>query len=264
MLFAIQLVCVMQLCGQSLGVGYYDLDGLYDTIPSKFYDDTDYTPSGRRRWGSDRYQRKIRNSAAVLDSMALPIVGLYGVENEAVVRDIVVASNQDYSYIHRTRNAFDGMDFALLYYGDKLFVIDVEPLRNMLVVSAVLADDTPLTIILSRDGDDVRDYLSEGNIDQNELVLILGKLYQNQIDRVGYTNALKDRERQGQGNYSTTRGWVMRDRIGVNQKEKILKSGVYIAPWLLASDMQSALPTFDKYRYMGGYSKYLPIFTYIF
>lgn len=29
---------------QRTGFAYYDLDRLYDTIPSLFYDDTDYTP----------------------------------------------------------------------------------------------------------------------------------------------------------------------------------------------------------------------------
>lgn len=48
----------------------------------------------------------------------MPLVALWGVENEAVVRDIAAACKGDYSYLHRTLNSLDGMDFALLYYGD--------------------------------------------------------------------------------------------------------------------------------------------------
>ena len=51
----------------SLGIALYDVDRLYDTIPSKFYDDRDYTPSGSLGWSADRYARKIANTAAVLD-----------------------------------------------------------------------------------------------------------------------------------------------------------------------------------------------------
>ena len=53
--------------------------------------------------------------------MALPLVALWGVENEQVVRDIAAACRGDYSYLHRTLNSLDGMDFALLYYGDLFY-----------------------------------------------------------------------------------------------------------------------------------------------
>ena len=43
--------------------------------------------------------------------MALPLVALWGVENEQVVRDIAAACRGDYSYLHRTLNSLDGMDF---------------------------------------------------------------------------------------------------------------------------------------------------------
>ena len=99
-----------------IGIAFYDVDRIYDTVPALFYDDADYTPEGRLHWTAERYARKIRNTAAVIDSMALPLVALWGVENEQVVRDIAAACRGDYSYLHRTLNSLDGMDFALLYY----------------------------------------------------------------------------------------------------------------------------------------------------
>ena len=80
--------------------------------PSPFYDDTDFTPQGRLKWDTERYRSKIRRTAAVIDSMALPLVALYGVENERVVRDLAAACRGDYSYLHRTLNTLDGLDFA--------------------------------------------------------------------------------------------------------------------------------------------------------
>lgn len=71
-----------------IGIAFYDVDRIYDTVPALFYDDADYTPEGRLHWTAERYARKIRNTAAVIDSMALPLVALWGVENEQVVRDL--------------------------------------------------------------------------------------------------------------------------------------------------------------------------------
>ena len=48
-----------------VGIAFYDVDRLYDTVPALFYDDSDYTPEGRLRWTAARYERKIRNTAAV-------------------------------------------------------------------------------------------------------------------------------------------------------------------------------------------------------
>ena len=99
---------------QRTGFAYYDLDRLYDTIPSLFYDDTDYTPEGRLRWSGERYRAKVERAGAVIGRMAMPLAGVYGVENEEVVKDLVRASDLPYSYVHRTLNTLDGMDFALL------------------------------------------------------------------------------------------------------------------------------------------------------
>ena len=38
------LFCCAVHAQQRTGFAYYDLDRLYDTIPSLFYDDADYTP----------------------------------------------------------------------------------------------------------------------------------------------------------------------------------------------------------------------------
>ena len=42
----------VSLTAQPLHFGYYEVDHLYDTLPSPFYNDTDYTPEGRYRWNS--------------------------------------------------------------------------------------------------------------------------------------------------------------------------------------------------------------------
>ncbi len=120
------------------GIVYWDLDHLYDTVPALFYNDTDYTPSGRLAWDTERYRRKIARTAAVIDSMRMPLVALWSVENEAVVRDIAAACQGDYSYLHCTLNSLDGMDFALLYYGDLFDPHYEEPGRRYLYIEGLL------------------------------------------------------------------------------------------------------------------------------
>ncbi|MBQ1222096.1 MAG: hypothetical protein IIX78_06100, partial [Alistipes sp.] len=132
-----------------LRMAYYDVDRLCDTLPSLFYYDP-YTPDGPNRWNTARYRHKVEQVAAVIDSMGLEIVALYGVENEAVVRDIVRSSRQDYSYYHTTLNASDGMDFALLYYGDKLEVVETEAGPRSLRIEARIRRDT-VTLLLVAD-----------------------------------------------------------------------------------------------------------------
>ncbi len=259
--FLVAVCSTWSLSAQVVGIGYYDLDGLYDTSEALFYNDSAYTPTGSKRWSEERYERKIANTAAVIDSMALPIVGLFGVETDEVLRDVVRSSSLDYCSVHRTRNSLDGLDFALLYFGDQLFVERVEAQREMLIVAATLSDNTPLTIILTRNGDDTVDYLSRTPHDQ--MVVVMGMIYPGQIDRLGYANLFADREARGEGNYCIDRGYVMHDRIATNRNEKFLKSAVFITPWLLTPNLEAPLPTFDKRTYKGGYSNFLPIFTYI-
>ena len=62
---ALFLCCAVQTVAQErFGVAYYDVDKLYDTIPSKFYDDRAYTPNGKLGWNTERYRRRPMSSRA--------------------------------------------------------------------------------------------------------------------------------------------------------------------------------------------------------
>lgn len=179
----------------ALGIAFYDLDGLYDTIPALFYDDSDHTPRGRLAWDSERYRRKIAHTAAVIDSMGLPLVALYGVENEAVVRDLSAACRGDYSYLHSTMNAFDGLDFALLYYGDLFRPLDVEQGRDYLCIEGVLRSDT-LALVLSCDYRMARWAVRELRHDRPGLrLLVAGRTPHRDAARLGLGDLLRRAER---------------------------------------------------------------------
>ena len=102
-----------------MSVAFYNVENLYDTVPSAFYDDRDYTPSGRMSWGEERYGTKLRHLARVIDAMSPDVIGLAEVESERAVRELVMTLQTDYNYIHRTTSDRRGMDVAVLYKGDK-------------------------------------------------------------------------------------------------------------------------------------------------
>lgn len=106
--------------GQSqLCIGFWNVENLYDTIPSLFHDDRDYLPDGRNQWGATRYARKLENLARVIDQMSPDVLGLAEVESEQALRDLVLTLHTDYNWIHRTTRDTRGMDVAMLYKGDR-------------------------------------------------------------------------------------------------------------------------------------------------
>ncbi len=115
---------------QKASIAFWNVENLFDTIPSPFGGDGEFTPRGANKWNSERYGAKIENLARVLDELSADIVGLAEVENEGVVRDLVQALKTDYNYIHRTSGDSRGIDLALLYKGDK-FYPDPDPADSL-------------------------------------------------------------------------------------------------------------------------------------
>lgn len=256
----ITLMMIPALSAQEIGFGYYDVDRLYDTLPSPFYDDTDYTPAGRYTWSSERYARKIRQTAAVIDSMHLPIVALYGVENEQVVRDLSAATRSDYLYLHRTLNALDGMDFALLYEGDRLFPLRVETGRRMLFVEAVLVRDT-VGILLCTDERLIASTLSDLKEARPTLPLIVaGRLTATDLAAHGLVDRHTAAAARGWGSRRRREGWVMRDRIATSPALGSTEGGIFLRQWLLDERGEAPVPTIAGRSYRGGTGSNLAVY----
>lgn len=245
------------------GIAFYDVDKIYDTLPALFYDDEEYTPEGRRHWDTERYRRKIRNTAAVIDSMALEIVALWGVENEAVVRDLVAACRGDYTYIHRTLNTLDGMDFALLYYGDRFFPHYVEPGRRYLYIEGTLGRDTVGLVLCAENRMAewvVRDLREER---PSARLVVLGRSATMDPARYGLHDATARAERAGRGTIHSRGRWTMRDRILVDTYLETVAADVFARRFLIDPRSGSPLATFKGRVYCGGYGYSLPVFVYI-
>ncbi len=241
------------------GVAYYDVGALYDTLPSKFYDDRAYTPQGRMRWDERRYRRKIGNTARVIDSMAMDVVILYGVENENVVRDIVEACDGDYAYIHRTTDVGDGLDFALLYLGDSFFPRRVTPWRGALCVEGETLD-RPVVLIADRRSTSLGVLLAEKDLIRNNNIIIFGECNNLKFDEYGLADRTAHAERSGRGSRFRRGRWEMRDRI-FTDIEGVIRCDVYAREWMLTPDGRPSA-TFDGAKYCGGFSENLPVFIY--
>lgn len=260
------LICaVAQVVGlaarQPVGMAYYDVDRLYDTIPSLFYDDRAYTPQGKFKWDGDRYRRKVERVAAVIDSMALPVVALYGVENEQVVRDIAERCRDDYSYIHRTLSTRNGLDFALLYWGDRLFIDEVKSGFDYMAVDATL-DGRGIVLILSRYSAEAANLARRAALDRKERrVIVMGRTDNFDMKEGLFRDATSAAENSGMGNALLARGWTMLDRILTDTTDNE-DASVYARQWLLDRRNRPAA-TFRGNRYEGGVSGRLPIYIYI-
>ena len=245
-----------------VGIVFYDVDRIYDTIPALFYDDSDYTPEGRYGWNSERYRRKIRNTAAVIDSMALDIVALWGVENEQVVRDLSAACREAYTYLHRTLNTLDGMDFALLFFADRFAPERVETGRRYLYVEGECEGRT-LGLVLCGDARTSEWLVADLKEEHPGVPLVvMGRVGRIPAERFGLRDATARAEKAGRGNIRRAGRWEMRDRMLVDTLLDSSDADVFARRYLVDQKSGNPLTTFSGGVYRGGYGYSLPVYAY--
>lgn len=263
LLLFLTLVCAETLSAQPLHFGYYEVDRLYDTLPSPFYNDTDYTPEGRYRWNTTRYRAKIDQLAAVIDSMQLHAIALYGVENEAVVRDLVATLKGDYTYLHRTLNTLDGMEFALLYEGDRIVPLRSEAGLQTLYIEALFDRDT-VGIVLCHRPETLPHTLESLRERRPTLpLLVAGRLGECDLTQFGLVDRMAGPAARGYGNRRRNAGWTMQNRIATSPTLGTREGKLFIRRALLDEGLERPRATFVGNRYRGGASGSLPIFVEI-
>lgn len=258
---------------ERVSVAFYNVENLFDTIPSLFYDDSDYTPSGRNRWDTERYRRKTAHIARVIDEMAADVIALAEVESEEVVRDLVAALHTDYNYIHRTSGDRRGMDLALLYKGDKFFprkTVSVPAVgREFLHVSGRLRGvDVEIVVChlpsnfngsgyRSRAMQRLYDFVQELHRSRRtDRIIVLGDFNASTTDKIMRRhfatgrrvadgnfylfNPLHEAARKGAGSYVYHDRWVLFDYIflgsgfGSDAPMRYLRAGIFVRGYLLA------------------------------
>jgi len=285
---------------QSVAVGFWNLENFYDTIPSPFYDDTEYTPQGAKHWDTERYNQKVKNLARVLDDMSLDVAGLGEVENEATVRDLVTALKTDYCYIHRTTSDLRGMDMALLYKGDKFIPervrqVDIHSTREALYVRGLLLGER-VDIVVCHLPSNFNDYdyrarairalydFSDSlqRADPGARLIIMGDMNASADERIfkenfplerygPLVNALANELTQRRGSYAYGSRWQLIDNIFISggllygPGLRRAQSGIFIRDYMLSQGSAALrkgypLRTFVGDTYTGGFSDHLPVY----
>ncbi len=259
--------------GTPVSIGFYNVENLYDTVPSLFHDDRDYTPQGRMHWNSKRYQNKLQNLSRVIDEMSLDIIGLSEIESEQAIRDLVLTLKTDYNYIHRTTGDYRGMDLALLYKGDKFLPEEVQLIRSdasrefLYVRGELLGRRIDLLVCHLPSLLNEREYRERAmrrlyafadslqRNDRDACLVIMGDFNADPRDPIMRRNMHTSRKatadgmllfnplltaaRQGMGSYVYDNRWHLYDNIFLSGKFLIgerfayLRSGIFIRPWLL-------------------------------
>lgn len=132
--FLLALTLCPALCAQQVGekqyalygVGFYNLENLFDTIHDAGKNDYEFLPHGSYHWNTLKYRTKVRNLAKVLGQLCtdrLPnvgagVIGVSEVENARCLDDLVAEEplrRRGYRYVHVEGPDRRGVDCAFLY-----------------------------------------------------------------------------------------------------------------------------------------------------
>ncbi len=282
------LLCVGMLSAQKRSLAFYNVENMFDTVPSIFYDDSAYTPEGRYQWDTERYFKKVKDIAHVLDDVRADVVGLAEIENETVVRDLVRALKTDYCYVHITGNDAMGRDLALLYKADrfemeKAWLSSSGASREFLNVRGELLGHKVHIIVCHLPSvfrsDEMRDRalkqlkLQTEHIVRTEQipVFVLGDMNWTYDKRkqayLGFDAPLLKLAAKGYGSYYVSNSWRLIDNIFVsgNEKFRIADCGIYIRGYMLRRTFSITAPcrTFTRSKYVGGISDHLPVYLVV-
>lgn len=108
------------------GVGFYNMENLFDTCHDEGKRDYEFLPTGSYRWNVMKYTHKLHNMARaladlgtdVLPNVGCAFVGLAEVENHKVLDDLTAQpqlAQRGYRYVHVEGPDRRGIDCALLY-----------------------------------------------------------------------------------------------------------------------------------------------------
>lgn len=124
LLILVSVNCHALVPARSHVIGFYNVENLFDAKHDEGKNDREFLPGGANDWTEEKYGKKLRNIARVINSMAADngqyhsILGLAEVENDKVLKDLVSLnelSQAGFSYIHRESPDSRGIDVALLY-----------------------------------------------------------------------------------------------------------------------------------------------------
>lgn len=110
---------------QTIIVGFYNCENLYDTIDQRNVIDEEFTPQSHKEYNSIKFQQKITHLASVIkgigqleDAKGIALLGLAEIENKMVLRQLIespLLKKYHLKYIQFDSKDARGVDVALLY-----------------------------------------------------------------------------------------------------------------------------------------------------
>ncbi|MCB9261888.1 MAG: endonuclease/exonuclease/phosphatase family protein [Flavobacteriales bacterium] len=114
-----------------LGIAFYNVENLFDTIDDPNTLDGEFTPDSAKHWNTEKYFAKLNNLAKVLttyqSNQTPDFVGLCEVENRLVLEDLLKADalkDKNLDIVHFESPDLRGIDVAALYNTKKLKMLD--------------------------------------------------------------------------------------------------------------------------------------------
>jgi endonuclease/exonuclease/phosphatase family metal-dependent hydrolase len=116
------------------GIGFYNLENLFDTCHDEGHNDYQFLPDGQYKWTGLKYSNKLKNMARVLSELGtdkLPgigcaIIGVSEVENAKCMEDLCnqePLKKRGYKFVHVEGPDYRGVDCAMIY-NPRLFSVE--------------------------------------------------------------------------------------------------------------------------------------------
>ena len=118
---------------QSLRVGFWNVENLFDLEDNPITRDEEFALGGRKNVTPEIYNLKLKNCAEVLTDLDADVLGLCEVENNFVLTELNKAyKHRDYKIIHIDSPDKRGIDNALLVDSSVFTVIHTQAIQNKL------------------------------------------------------------------------------------------------------------------------------------
>lgn len=146
------------------GVGFYNLENLYDPNSTDEQRDREFSPKGAKNWTQEKYKRKLNNMAYVINKLGkertpagLAILGVSEIGNRKVLEDLIKTgelADVGYEIVHYDSPDRRGVDVGLIYNPLLFTVTSSHPYpyklpgnpdfktRDQLLVSGLLAGES--------------------------------------------------------------------------------------------------------------------------
>lgn len=135
---------------QEVRFAFYNVENLFDIYDDPKTSDEEFTPTGKKEWTEERYQKKLDQLSTVVADLKFPdILGVCEVENNKVLMDWAAhpkMAAKNYNIVHFDSPDKRGIDNGLLYQKAHFTVLEKEAI-TINFPKAIVTDYTTRDIL---------------------------------------------------------------------------------------------------------------------